>query len=149
MKCPRDVVLMSITHIEPQLLPLEYPFMVRFARLEHRIGITSKSELRSTTEFFVAFIGKLRWPNVSAAVLSGQLGAGPAIIGLAAISAAAYAGIVAGSLMMATYHQSVCAMKSRALSTQVTAFLQGLGIYDSGMIQIEILRNPQIQRMVA
>jgi hypothetical protein len=89
-------------------------------------------------------------PAASAgAVLGGQLGAGPMLVGLAAISAAAYAGVVAGSLLAATYYQTSCAMQSRVLYSQITPFLQQNGIYDGGMIQAELMRNPRILGLVA
>jgi len=85
----------------------------------------------------------------AAAVLGGQLGAGPLMVGLAAVSAAAYAGVVAGSILAATYYQTSCAMQSRVLYSQITPFLQQNGIYDGGMIQAEIMRNPRILGLAA
>ncbi len=89
-------------------------------------------------------------PSASAAtVLSGKLGAGPLTIGFAAISASAYAGLVTGSMMVATSKQLGCAMKRQIMPITVNAFLIENGIYDGGWVYTEMRRNPQLMAMVA
>ena len=85
----------------------------------------------------------------AAAVLSGELGATPLTIGLAAISASAYAGIVTGSMMVATSKQLGCAMKSRIMPITVSTFLIENGIYDGGWVYTEMRKNPQLMAMAA
>ncbi|RMD81391.1 MAG: hypothetical protein D6820_05210 [Lentisphaerae bacterium] len=63
-------------------------------------------------------------------VLAGEPGAGSALIGMAEPSAAAYAGLVTGSLIVATGEQWGCAMRSRVLTiSQVSDFLSRNRIY--------------------
>ncbi|WP_250655906.1 hypothetical protein [Alkalimarinus coralli] len=83
----------------------------------------------------------------AAAVLSGELGAAPLTIGLAALSASAYAGMVTGSMMVATSKQLGCAMKSRIMPVTVNTFLIKNGIYDGGRVYAEMHKNPQLMAM--
>ena len=87
-------------------------------------------------------------PGASAMVALGSEGAAPAVIGLAAVGASYYAGAVAGSIMVASYDVTVCAMQSRVLTVgQIQAFLSKNHIYDSGLIASVITSNPRLARV--
>lgn len=126
-----------------------------FERNMNTLGAPVPSGLFDSYDKAIATLGALVAaagvnPAASASsVLIGELGGGVAVVGLAALSASAYAGIVAGSILMATYNQSVCAMQSRVLYGKISPFLQKNGIYDSGLILSEIMRNPRILAMAA
>lgn len=126
-----------------------------FERNMNALGAPVPSGLFDSYDKAIATLGALVAaagvnPAASAsAVLIGDLGGGVAVVGLAPLSASAYAGIVAGSILMATYNQSVCAMQSRVLYGQITPFLQKNGIYDGGLILSEVMRNPRILAMAA
>ena len=64
-------------------------------------------------------------------------------------SASAYAGVVTGSVMVATSKQLGCAMKSRIMPVTVSAFLIENGIYDGGWVYAEMSKNPQLMAMAA
>ena len=78
-------------------------------------------------------------------VVLGSEGAAAGVIGLAAVGASYYAGAVAGSILVATYATSLCAMQSRVFNSgQVQAFLSRHQIYDSGLIASVIVANPRL-----
>ena len=85
----------------------------------------------------------------AAAVFAGEFGGGTVLVGLAALSASAYAGMAVGSAIVATQNQSTCAMQSRVSYGQVSSFLSKNGIYDSGIVMAEIMRNPRIMGLAA
>ena len=85
----------------------------------------------------------------AAAVFAGEFGGGTVLVGLAALSASASAGTAVGSVIVATQNQSTCAMQSRVSYGQVSSFLSKNGIYDSGIVMAEIMRNPRIMGLAA
>ena len=90
-------------------------------------------------------------PGVSAAAaLSiGKVGGAGVLITLSALGASAYAGVVAGCMLMAAIDNSICITNQRRVTAQsVTFFLQQNGIYDTTIIEAEVLRNPRLLGLV-
>ncbi|RLT89655.1 hypothetical protein [Ketobacter sp. GenoA1] len=86
--------------------------------------------------------------SAAAALSVAEVGAGGVIVTLSAIGAAGYAGLAAGSMMMAAIDNSICITASkRATPQSVSAFLRSNGIYDTLLVEAEIMRNPRIMAL--
>lgn len=89
-------------------------------------------------------------PGVSAiAALSvAEVGAAGVLVSLAGLSAAAYAGVVAGSAIMAGVDSAVCSGVVSSVTPQnVGVFLRQNGIYGTGVIESEVLNNPRLMAL--
>ena len=86
--------------------------------------------------------------SAAAALSVAEVGAGGVIVTLSAIGAAGYAGVAAGSMMMAAIDNSICITASkRATPQSVSAFLRSNGIYETLLVEAEIMRNPRIMAL--
>ncbi|RLT96901.1 hypothetical protein [Ketobacter sp.] len=86
--------------------------------------------------------------SAAAALSIAEVGAGGVIVTLSAIGAAGYAGVAAGSMMMAAIDNSICVTASkRATPQSVSAFLHSNGIYGTLLVEAEIMRNPRIMAL--
>lgn len=127
----------------------------RFKQNMDAVGAPVPTSLFETYDKAVATLAQLVAaaslnPSASAAaVLAGKFGASTLVVGLAALSASAYVGLIVGSMMVATSGQLECAMLSRATPLQVSAFLSKHGIYDGGWVSMEIYRQQSSYAMVA
>lgn len=127
----------------------------RFKQNMDAVGAPVPTSLFETYDKAVATLGQLVAatslnPSApAAAVLAGKFGGSTLVVGLAALSASAYVGLVVGSMMVATSGQFECSMLSRATSLQVSAFLSKHGIYDGDWISMEIYRQQSSYAMVA
>ena len=116
------------------------------------MGAEVPSGLFETYQKSVATLGALVAaanlnPGISAAATLSvaKVGGGGVIVTLAALGAAAYAGIVAGCMMMAAIDNSICSASQKNVTTQsVAAFLKQHGIYDTVLIEAEVMRMPRI-----
>lgn len=85
-------------------------------------------------------------PGISAAAamsVSG-VGAGGVVVTLAALGASAYVGVVSASMMMAAIDNSMCVTARKRVSAQdVSAFLRQNGIYNTVLVEAELIRNPR------
>ena len=90
-------------------------------------------------------------PGASAAAgLSiAKVGGAGVLVTLAALGASAYAGVVAGSMMMAAIDNSVCVTAQKRVTPQaVSSFMRQNGIYDTIAIEAEIMRNPRLMGLI-